>query len=82
MSLDSTSNGGDRAVLELYLEALPTSYLEAKHEEIIKKCQGQDGSLFQSPCALMATGNIRCMTYLEDMVKSCRHGGKWQNYIE
>ncbi|CAI9783841.1 unnamed protein product [Fraxinus pennsylvanica] len=60
-----------------YLESLPLTY--NVHKQEIVKHLSNDGSLFQSPSAtasaFMATGNIKCIRYLESLVRNCPNGG-------
>ncbi|KAH7675853.1 Alpha-farnesene synthase protein [Dioscorea alata] len=68
---------GPHPLLAMYLEALPAGYKNLP-EECILGHQSEDGSLFQSPSAtayaFMATGNDKCMSYLEALVQRCGHG--------
>ncbi|KAH9796845.1 (E,E)-geranyllinalool synthase [Citrus sinensis] len=60
-----------------YLEALPPLY--DAHQEQIAKRLSFDGSLFHSPSATarayMATGNDKCLAYLQSLVQTCADDG-------
>ncbi|KAH7568961.1 hypothetical protein JRO89_XS06G0080700 [Xanthoceras sorbifolium] len=59
-----------------YLEALLPSY-DINREDIVKHLSN-DGSLFQSPSAtaraFMATGNGKCLAYLQSLTQRCANG--------
>ncbi|XP_047323936.1 S-linalool synthase-like [Impatiens glandulifera] len=59
-----------------YLEALPASYIINEQDVLMNL--SENGSLFQSPSAtafaFMATGNHKCLKYLEFVVKECDNG--------
>ncbi|ONK75295.1 uncharacterized protein A4U43_C03F15370 [Asparagus officinalis] len=83
---DKNNNGCQYLPIELYLEALPTSYIEANYNQILTKYRNEDGSLFQSPSAtafaFIATGDISCMAYLENMLKRCGDKGRFCWFLE
>ncbi|KAK3015532.1 hypothetical protein RJ639_006663 [Escallonia herrerae] len=59
-----------------YLEALPSTY-EIDEQAIVAHLS-ENGSIFNSPsataCAYMATGNQKCMDYLESFAQRCPYG--------
>ena len=56
---------------------MPPSY--AVTEEVILSNLSVDGSLFQSPSAtakaFMATGELKCLAYLQSLAQRCPNGG-------
>ncbi|KAK2969848.1 hypothetical protein RJ640_030157 [Escallonia rubra] len=59
-----------------YLEALPSTY-EIDEQATVSHLS-ENGSIFNSPsataCAYMATGNQKCMDYLESLAQRCPYG--------
>ncbi|KAK3028498.1 hypothetical protein RJ639_038566 [Escallonia herrerae] len=59
-----------------YLEALPSTY-EIDGQAVVTHLS-ENGSIFNSPsataCAYMATGNQKCMDYLESLAQRCPYG--------
>lgn len=76
-SSEELVDGNHYPPLLAYFEALLPSY--HVNEEHILKHLSSDGSLFQSPSAtaraFMASGNKKCLAYLQSLAQRCANGG-------